>query len=237
MMKAVGYVRRSLRSDEHTISLQKVRLLPPENSGWLIVILLALAVVGVGCTKAHLSHNLLSPNNLAPEDAVAVVLNQFSGESSGATEAKFVGCITKAIRKAHPTVRIVAQDESRQVAFPDLPPEEVSPGDRSWEYLADDAPVRQRVAPLGVHYLIALSGGTTQDVKFRFVPSGTMHGGLIHGGDVGDRQSSLSATIINLKKGTEAGHLYASARNTSRFGWMPLPFPFYAPSRHRGPRL
>ncbi len=205
-------------------------LMAHQNSRWLLFWLASLAVAGVGCTKAHMSHNLSAPIDLAPKDAVTVVLDQFSGEFSTWKEDKFVGCITKAIRKAHPTVRIVPPDEFRQAAFPDLPPEEVQAGDRSWKQLAGDPAVRQRVAPLDVHYLITLSGETIQNLKFG------LHGdfnaaalGFI--GEPGDRTSSLEATVIDLKQGSEAGRLHAWAYNIARTGWIILPFPFYVPSR------
>jgi hypothetical protein len=185
-----------------------------------------LAVLGVGCTKADMYAYRSHPTDLAPDEGVTVVLEQFSGEFSGSKEDKFIGCITSAIRKVHPTVRIVPSDEFRQAAFPDLPPEEV--GHRSWEQLADDPALRQRIAPLGLHYLIALSGGTTQNMKSFIAVSG-MYGAPMYGVDVGDKKSSLHATIIDLKQGSRVGHVAAFAQSQSRSGWLFLP-PFYMPS-------
>jgi len=198
-----------------------------QNRRELLLGLLAVTVLGVGCTKAHMYHTRLAPTDLAPDDGVTVLLDQFSGEFSGSKENKFIGCITKAIRKVHPTVRIVPPNKFRQAAFPDLSPEEV--GHRSWEQLANDPAVRQRVAPLGVHYLITLSGGTTQNMKFILDSAGTV-GALMYGADFGGRQSSLNATVIDLKQGSEVGRVNASAYNKTRSGWLILPLPFYVPS-------
>ena len=202
-----------------------------QNSQRLLFGLLAVTVLGVGCTKAAMYDTRFTPTDLAPEDAVTVVLSQFSGEFSAAKEAKFVRCITKAIHKAHPTVRIVPADEFRQAAFPDLTPEEIPRGDWTWEQLGEDPAFQQRIAPLGLHYLIAVSGGTTQDLKLRL--EGSIAGGALT--YMGDRHSRLEATVIDLKQGSTAGRLEVDAYSKGRVGWTILPFPAYvsAPTETR----
>ena len=204
-----------------------------QNSRRLLFGALAMTFLGVGCTKAAMYDTRFTPTDLAPEDAVTVVLSQFSGEFSAAKEAKFVRCITKAIHKAHPTVRIVPPDEFRQVAFPDLTPEEIQSGD--WEQLGEDPAFQQRIAPLGVHYLITLSGGTTQDLKFKAVGFPGVGGALGYEGKPGDRHSRLEATVIDLKQGSYVGRLEVDAYNTTYIGWGFIPMPFYisAPTETR----
>ncbi len=206
------------------------KVLRHQSLGKLTVAFLAFAVLGVGCTKAHMSHNLLAPIDLASKDAVTVVLDQFSGEFSASKEAKFFDCVTEAIHKVHPTVRIITPDDFRHVAFPDVALDEILSADRSWEQMARDPAFRQQIAPLDVHYLITLSGETTEDAKLFTARSGA-YSALIYGQDLGDRRSSLTATVINLKQGSVAGSFHAHAYNIMRTGWMILPLPLYVPSR------
>ncbi len=204
------------------------KVLRHQSLGKLTVAFLAFAVLGVGCTKAAMYDTRFTPTDLAPEDAVTVVLSQFSGKFSAAKEAKFVRCITKAIHKAHPTVRIVPADEFRQAAFPDLTPEEIPRGDWTWEQLGEDPAFQQRIAPLGLNYLIAVSGGTTQVLKFTGAGFPGIGGALGYEGKPGARHSRLGATVIDLIQGSNAGHLEVDAKNTTTVGWMILPFPFYS---------
>jgi len=106
--------------------------------------------------------NRLAATAIESGDAVTAVLEEFSGEFSPSKENKFVTCITKAIREAHPTVRFVPPDEFRQVAFSDLTPENIPPEDWTWDRLAEDPGFQERIAPLDLRYLIVVSGFTKQ---------------------------------------------------------------------------
>jgi hypothetical protein len=204
------------------------KVLRHQSLGKLTVAFLALAVLGVGCTKASMYHSRFTPTDLALKDAITVIQVQ-SGEQeySDKLEKKVVGCIKDALEDTHPTVRVVPPEEFRQVAFPDLTPEEIQSGD--WEQLLEDPAFRERIAPLGLHYLIAVTGGTTQNTKF--VAEGVPFYGGAMGfmGDIGDRRSSVHATVLDLERGKEVGSVDASAYNTSGFGWVILPLPLYVP--------
>jgi hypothetical protein len=201
------------------------KVLRHQSLGKLTVAFLAFAVLGVGCTKAAMYDTRFTPTDLALKDAITVIQVQ-SGEQeySDKLEKKVVGYIKDALEDSHPTVRVVPPEEFRQVAFPDLTPEEIPRGDWTWEQLLEDPAFRERIAPLGLHYLIAVSGGTTQVLKLRL--EGSIAGGAL--AYIGDRHSRLGATVIDLIQGSNAGHLEVDAKNTTTVGWMILPFPFYS---------
>lgn len=199
-----------------------------QNSPWPLVGLLAVAVLGVGCAKAHMYHTRSAPADVAPDDGVTVVLEHFSGEFSASKEDNFAGCIASAIRKVEPTVRIVPSDEFRRAAFPDLPPEEV--GHQAWERLAADPAFRQRIAPLGVQYLITLSGTTTRaGLKFK-AKCGHMACGMAFVEKYGEKRSFLDATVIALRQGSKVGRVDAFAYSQTGSGLVILPLPLYLPS-------
>jgi hypothetical protein len=206
------------------------KVLRHQSLGKLTVAFLAFAVLGVGCTKAAMYDTRFTPTDLALKDAITVIQVQ-SGEQeySDKLEKKVVGYIKDALEDTHPTVRVVPPEEFRQVAFPDLTPEEIQSG--YWEQLLEDPAFRERIAPLGLHYLIAVSGGTTQDLKLRL--EGSIAGGALT--YMGDRHSRLEATVIDLKQGSTAGRLEVDAYSKGRVGWTILPFPAYvsAPTETR----
>ncbi len=105
--------------------------------------------------------NRLAPTEIESHDLVTVVLDESSGTFSLAKEEKLVGCIIEAVHAEHPTVRIVPSDDFRHTAFPDLTPEEVSSELLDIASLVEQPEFQERIAPLGIRYLILAWGGTT----------------------------------------------------------------------------
>ena len=128
---------------------------------------IAKVLAGEDPSRPHVLYNRHAPTEIESQDAVTAVLYEFGGEFSVAKENKFVGCITRAIHEAHPTVRFIPSDEFRRTALPDLTPEEASL--ELWgllglgsqiEPLLKESAFRDRIAPLGVRYVITVSGST-----------------------------------------------------------------------------
>ncbi len=107
----------------------------------------ALAVVFVGaCAQSNVWDARMGATGLAAEDAITIVLvaHNYSpypprgGYSSRVgfapkLEQKVGRCISRALRDMFPTLRVVAPDEFRRMAFPNRAPEDVPP--RPWEQL------------------------------------------------------------------------------------------------------
>src|SRR5215468_4103277 len=122
-----------------------------------MVILLASAVAGCSATTPPIAN---APGALLPAgEAVTVFLNYF-GLEGRAVEGELVGCIRDGIRRAHPELRVVPPDDFRRLAFPDLPPDAAPRSPHYLGMLLDNAAFRERIAPLNLHYLIAIGGET-----------------------------------------------------------------------------
>lgn len=192
-----------------------------QNSRWLLFWLVSLAVAGFGCSKSYITHTRLTPTNLAADDVIAVIHVQ-SGhqEYSDGLEKEVLECVTDALEDTHPTVQVVPPEEFRRVAFPDLTPADILSGDApgEWEQLTKDPASVTRMAPLGIRYLIIVSGGTTTDTRFEASSTGAGAWGVIW-----DKQSILQAKIIDLKQGGEAGIVTASASGETIWLWPPAP--------------
>ena len=102
--------------------------------------------------------NRLASTEIESHDLVTAVLDESPGTFSLLEGEKVVGCITEAIHEKHPTVRIVPPDEFRRTAFPDLTPEEVSSELLDIASLVEQPEFQERIAPLGIRYLILAWG-------------------------------------------------------------------------------
>lgn len=111
-----------------------------------------------GKLNAKLSVNRLASTEIKPQEAVALVSDTFSGEFSRSKEKEFTACISDAIRKAHPAVRIVSPDDFRNVAMPGLIHGNVSV--LPWEQLMEKPEFREQITPSGIRYVVLLSGDT-----------------------------------------------------------------------------
>ena len=178
--------------------------------------LFALAVLGVGCTMATLGERRLAPTGLAPQDAITAILEeQAEARQSTALEETVTGCIQDALRETHPAMRMVSADEFRRAAFPDLTPVETPPGTFSWEHLVTDIGLQERIAPLGLRYLIVVDVEEGRDPIH--LHGGGAEGALVIGGDW-KRWSRMRATILDITNHHVAGYVASDAVGKSAAG-------------------
>lgn len=200
--------------------------------GRLTIGLLALPVLALGCSKVQMFDTRYSPTSLAPGDAITVISDQPAGTKySRGFEKKATWCIRNALENTHPTVRIVSSDELRQVAFPDLTPEEIPLGNRSWDQLVEDPAFRERIASLGLRYLITVSGSK------RRTPQGPEFGIDRWGWGVAwqwEHSASINAKVVDLMRARVAGDVSVDATGKSAFAvaffYFIFPVPLGKPS-------
>lgn len=189
----------------------------------LVLGLLVLSSLGSGCTvRAHpsLYETRYTSTGIESSDAVTMLLQKFSGQFSLSKEGefsfhkeyKFFDCISEALHEAHPMLRIVPPDEFRRAAFPDLRPEEAPLNPEELASLVKQAAFKERIAPLGIRYLVSVWGETTVSPG----PSKAWAiGFLSYLRAEGFRHSSLNASVLDLKEGLVAGNLQVSAGESS----------------------
>ncbi|MFQ5961606.1 MAG: hypothetical protein ACE5MG_09425 [Candidatus Methylomirabilales bacterium] len=182
-------------------------LMACQSSRQLIFWLASLAVVGVGCTKTHLNDVRYFPTGLAPKDAISVILENSPGEENAVSteelEAKVAECIRDELEDTHPTLPMVTPDELRRVALSDLPPEDTRPSDWSWE----DPLFQERIAPLGLRYLIRVTVSEWKD-KPTFFPFIWAQ----------KRFATMHAVVLDLMHGRTAGTVNVAADNSTAAG-------------------
>ena len=187
-----------------------------------MAILFAIATTGCSETSRGESPQLTNGATAHPPagEAVTVFLNYF-GLEGRAVEGELVGCIRDGIRRAHPELRVVPPDEFRRLAFPDLAPEAAPRSPQYLGMLLDSAAFRERIAPLNLHYLIAISGETRVKQTGGAV-AGTAPapgGAFLVGGWIWNRDTRLVASILDLKVTGAPAEMGATAQGTA---WLVL---------------
>lgn len=169
--------------------------------------LCVVALVLAGCTLP------------APVEDVQVSreLSSASGEQpvaswilAHAPEGNFAACVGRGITNAQPNVRVVDVDQFDRLAFPG-----VEEGEKS-KALVIDASVRERIAPLDLHYLVAVGGAHTAEGPGEGWGSCGASGALVlcFGPRRWNKESGLSATVLALKESASLGTLRAKASGT-----------------------
>ena len=156
--------------------------------GRVVVALLALTVLGMGCSsRSYVSHTRSSRTSLAPDHSVALVLN---ADDPG-FEGKLASCVRSALKNGHRTVQVLPPDEFRHVASSDLILDQPM-GGGSWRELAADPAFQKRIARLDLPYLISVSRFT--ETRWDYIPLFRV-----------DRVTRLRAEVLDLTRGTVAG--------------------------------
>ena len=175
------------------------------------------------CTTGVVTQSREASTGLGAGEAIAFIFErQFSMEAQRVDETEIIGCISEAVGKAHPTLRIVLPDDFRRTVFPGIAPEAAPYKPEYFELLLDHPTFNERVAALGIRYLISVGGATEQTGG----PGAGAVGGpgtavLIIAGSW-DRKTSLTASVLDLQQKRIAGKLEASATGHP---WVLIVFP------------
>jgi len=207
--------------------------------GWLAAGVLALAGLAVGCSKGSFYVYREAPTGLGRGDAVTIIPAQRSGsEETAALVKKAAACIQDGLEESGWTGRMVPPGEFYQAAFPNLPAGEVPPGDFSWEQFVGDMGFQERIAPLGLRYLILVTADEGRDNR----RSRTEFGGkppAIAFSESWDHYARMTATVLDTTHRRVAGTVAAVATGKSSSGLALLlfifPIPFGKPSFPVGP--
>ena len=142
-------------------------------------------------------------------------------------------CVTKAVHQANPSDKVIPPDEFRRVVFPDLEFSEAPHSVESFKLLLDDPTFLDRIAPLGLRYLVIASSTNREDKNtWGHCSAGYMSLACL-GGVVWDKSSQIAGVILDLKQArTLPAELSATASGKSEFGFFIIvPYAFRADTR------
>jgi hypothetical protein len=174
------------------------------KSGRIISGLVATVLMLGGCTQVRVQSLRDMPTLIGAHDAVAIVVSGKITDLAAAAE----GCVNKALKEAFPALRIVSSDDFYRIALPDA---DASVRADVSVLLKEDPAFRERIAPLGLRYLVLVEGGTQQQGEPFIGGEGAGLGAITAFGWSGKRQSSLVAWIFEVKEYQRAGYVSAEA--------------------------
>lgn len=202
----------------------------------LLVGFLLILLPVTGCRSIQVEERRKSPTAIAAEEAVTVILNFSSSESpreAHAAEDKFSGCVTKALRRKQPHVRVVPADEFRSSAFPGLDIMIAPRSPESFALLMKNPVFQARIAPHAIRYLVIIGEGTTETSYGHWGDIMCGQGGCI-GLMVWKKTSRLAAVVLDLKQGATAGEVSSTVTGRPWFGMLfifPLGLPAFTEGR------
>ncbi len=174
--------------------------------------LLSAMLFSVGCATAQVRKS----EGTGAGAALAILSAQHSK-----LEMKAAGCIADAVRAAHPMLGIVTADEFRRTVFAYWTPDEPAERAKYFEVLVREPALRDRMASLGIRYLVYLVETRTDDRFHNNFPilcgGGPGGAGCLGAGAAWtERDTRLVASVVDVQGARAAGEVSASAKG--RFG-------------------
>ncbi len=190
---------------------------------WLWVFLL------VGCTDIKVQEERKTETSLEANEKISFILDRSNiedEENAKEIEVKIEKCIDKALKKLVPPIQTVSAETFRKTVFPGIDYLFIPSKPDSIIALLNDPDFKNRITSLGLRYLLILQG------KSSFMDQG---GGLGPGFLLftWDKESKMSACVIDLKQGCKAGDVQTIALGHGFFAIFI--FPFGLPAISEGP--
>lgn len=169
--------------------------------------LLTATLLWAGCTTAQVQVTRQMPTRIEAHESVAIVVSPVTTDFA----SNAVHCISETIKEEAPYLRIILPDEFHRTAFPDVALELAPRALIYLPLLLTDPAFRARIAPLGLRYLISVHGRTDQKGEPFAGAAGGGGGAVTWFGWSGDRNSYVTASVLDLKQGTLTGEIKATA--------------------------
>jgi len=166
----------------------------------LVVGIFAMISLLAGCTTAQVHDVGETSGGIRPREAIAILT-----VTDSPLEGEAVGCISEAVRTAHPKARIIPPDEFRRTVFAARPPDDEAERAKYLTSLANEPAIRDRMDSLGIRFLMSVGGGTEQGGDLLVSPPAPIVLWVAH------RRSTLAASILDLNQARQAGELHAEA--------------------------
>ena len=190
--------------------------------------LLTFSLVGDGCTTAWVQEHRLAATGLAPEDTFGVILAApVKDELSPELEKQVTECVESALGGNQPAIRIISPNQLRKLAFPGLTIDQLPSGYFSWRSLLRDPAFYNKVAPLGLRYVLAVNTQESRRVtEAEWTAATSMLGGP--GPSLTwswENEVLLEAIVVDAARRRIAGAVHAYAKGNSGAGISLLTFP------------
>lgn len=187
---------------------------------------------GLGaCTATQTHDDIKLAQPLAKGEGVVLLADAYFSVVTNDLDENVNECLGDGIRKVNPQLRIVPAQTFRTLLYPYFSTSTSPHTTEEYQALINKPLIRQRIARLGVRYLVVSSGAATRNDS---------HGGILCGGGYGgagclgmawyDRKTEFKAQIWDLKRGSLDGTIQTKSTGTGVIPALLLPFPVYMPA-------
>ncbi len=189
-----------------------------------ILLMLFIGPFLFGCTDVQVKEERKSVTDIGVNEKISFILDRSKikdVDEAQEIEIKIEKCIDKALKKLEPPIQTVSAETFRKNVFPGLDYLSVPSSPDSINALLKSQEFRKRIESLRLRYLLILQG------KSGFINT--------NGGFAGsvmivtwDKQTKMSACILDLVKSCNAGDIKAEALGHGWFailGVFPIGFP------------
>lgn len=191
------------------------------------------ALLAVGCTTLQAHETLTAPARILEGQAVTV-LAPGPGVFGQGDDDSFAECVRGVLHRTSPTLRVIPPQEFRDALFPWFEPG-IAPGTPEQLALLLEKPLLQdRIARLGVRYVISVRGLTAQgDAKGAILCGVSYRGGGCLGFAWMGRESTMSAVVWDLEQPLSPGTVDVTVSGTIFMPAfiLPIPIPVFTETR------
>jgi hypothetical protein len=182
--------------------------------------LVSLGAVVSGCVTGREPLTTLEATWPPKRDVVVVLPNRMGGAT--AEDTRFAGCVERRVQSLRPEQRIVSAAAFRDALFPWFEPGQIPDTPSDLQGLLARPRVQERLADLGIRYVLAIAGATRNDGDVGAVLC-SAHGCL--GLMWWDRQTDVVAIVWDLRDVAKAD-LRVTSAGTAILPAFVLPVPF-----------
>ena len=201
--------------------------LPVQLARWLALGALLPTLLG-GCVTATVQEVREADTGMAAGDSI-VVLGRRSQPASAETELDFISCVAGNMGRGGNRVNVIPEQRFIDATFPWFEPRTAPAQANDLPALLDRPPLAQRLAEMGLKYLVWIEGATERTDSGGSLSCAVTPGG---GGCFGflswENDSTYEASVWDVESGTAAGRISSEAIGTSYMPAVIVPIPILA---------
>ncbi len=189
---------------------------------------LALTALLTGCVTSIVEESRHTPSgNLAEDEAVVILTRATHTENE--TEDDFTQCLTDALSRDLPSLRLHTEDEFVDMLYPWFEPRLAPSSPEDIPKLLSHPMVAEAIERTNVRYVVWVNGSTeTTDAGGSMTCAASVSGGGCFGLSWWEKDSSYEASVWDLHKGEAAVNISADATGTSYLAGVIVPVPIIA---------
>ena len=201
---------------------------PLIERGCSLNVVLALTALLTGCVTAVVEETRQVPtSNIAEGEAVVILTRATHTENE--TEDDFTECLTKALSRNVPTLRLHSEDEFIDMLYPWFEPRLAPSSPEDIPKLLGHPMVAEAIERTNVRYVVWVNGSTeTTDAGGSMTCAASVGGGGCFGLSWWEKDSSYEASVWDLHNGEAAANISADATGTSYLAGVIVPVPIIA---------